>query len=253
MSKVSFEEYKKTLPDLPLGLKIPEHLAIVMDGNGRWAKEKGLPVEMGHQAGAKALRKMLYVIEKWSIKYLTVFAFSTENWKRERKEVEALMALMKYYLENYLPDLVEKKVRLKVIGNVSQLDSALQEKIKYAEIKTKEDYKSTLVVALNYGARQEILMAAKKLAKEYKEKKIDLPAINEEDFSALLYTAEIPDPDLFIRSSGEFRMSNFLLWQNAYAELFFTSTLWPDFSHEDLLEAIKSYNKRERRYGERIS
>jgi len=252
MSKESLEQYKKKLPDLPANLKTPRHVAIVMDGNGRWATKRGLSVDSGHQAGAEALRKVLYIMGKWHIKYLTVFAFSTENWGRKQQEIDALMTLMAYYLENYLDDLIKNNVRLKIIGDLSKLDKSLQEKIRKAVEKTAKNYKSTFLVALNYGARQEILRAAKQLAKDYKAGKIDISSTTEAYFSSLLYTADVPDPDLFIRSSGEYRMSNFLLWQNAYTELFFTSTLWPDFSHKELLEAIESYNKRERRYGKRF-
>ncbi len=250
MSK-TLQDYRKEIPELEIGLNVPKHIAIVMDGNGRWAKKQDLSVIEGHKAGAEALRKLLCVVEKWNIKYLTVFAFSTENWHREKSEVEALMALIKYHLEDCLEDLLENNIRFKVIGDISKIDLGLQEKIKEIVEKTKNNSRATLIVALNYGARQEILMAAQKLVDKMKQEEYEGKNITEKDFSALLYTANIPDPDLFIRSSGECRMSNFLLWQSAYTELFFTPTLWPDFDYTDLLKALKSYNKRERRYGKR--
>ena len=222
-----------------------EHLAIIMDGNGRWAKARHLPRLMGHKAGADALDRVMHYCKDAGIRYLTVYAFSTENWKRSAEEVSGLMTLLSTYIKSKEKELVEKGVRFRVIGRRSDLSEKLQAEIAALEEKTKGgDF--TLVVALSYGGRDEIVRAALRFAREYKE-----GAAPEAAFGRCLDTADIPDPDLIIRTSGEQRLSNFLLWQAAYAEFYFTDVLWPDFDKAEFDRALDSFSKRERRMGGR--
>ena len=224
-----------------------EHLAIIMDGNGRWAKARHLPRLMGHKAGADALDRVMHYCKDAGIRYLTVYAFSTENWKRSAEEVSGLMTLLSTYIKSKEKELVEKGVRFRVIGRRSDLSEKLQAEIAALEEKTKGgDF--TLVVALSYGGRDEIVRAALRFAREYKE-----GAAPEAVFGRCLDTADIPDPDLIIRTSGEQRLSNFLLWQAAYAEFYFTDVLWPDFDKAEFDRALDSFSKRERRMGGRLA
>lgn len=224
-----------------------EHLAIIMDGNGRWAKARHLPRLMGHKAGADALDRVMHYCKDAGIRYLTVYAFSTENWKRSEEEVSGLMTLLSAYIKSKEKELVEKGVRFRVIGRRSDLSEKLQAEIAALEEKTKGgDF--TLIVALSYGGRDEIVRAALKFAQEYKG-----DAAPEAAFGRCLDTADIPDPDLIIRTSGEQRLSNFLLWQAAYAEFYFTDVLWPDFDKAEFDKALDSFSKRERRMGGRLT
>lgn len=225
-------------------LNIPKHIAIIMDGNGRWAKAKNRPRVFGHKAGADTLRKIVKYCGNIGVEYLTVYAFSTENWKRSQEEVSALMTLFKTYINSERKILLENKVRFMVSGRKEGVNKNLLDAIEKLENETSKDYKMTLNIAFNYGGRAEIIDAIKK-AKELNEE------ITEENFSKFLYN-DIPDPELIIRTSGEFRISNFLLWQLAYSEIYITDVYWPDFNEEELDKAINSYNKRERRFGGRI-
>ena len=225
-------------------LNIPNHIAIIMDGNGRWAKGKNRPRVFGHKAGADTLRKIVKYCGNIGVKYLTVYAFSTENWKRSQEEVSALMTLFKTYINSEKKMLLENKVRFMVSGREEEVSESLLKAIRELEKETSKDYKMTLNIAFNYGGRAEIIDAIKK-AREMGEE------ITEENFSKFLYN-DIPDPELIIRTSGEFRISNFLLWQLAYSEIYITDVYWPDFDEKELDKAIESYNKRERRFGGRI-
>jgi undecaprenyl diphosphate synthase len=226
-----------------------KHIAIIMDGNGRWAKKRDLPTAAGHKQGAEAARKVLIACVKLKIPYLTLYTFSSENWHRNPQEVNNLMELLKFYLTNEINLLIEQKVRIKIIGNKKQLPSDIAELIELCEEKTKHNKRLYLQIALSYGAREEIIDAQKRLFSDIICAKIKEHDINEEIFSTYLYTHDAPDPDLLIRTSGEYRVSNFLLWQLAYTELYFTKTLWPDFNSTHLRRAIKNYYQRERRYG----
>lgn len=223
-------------------LKIPEHIAIIMDGNGRWAKSKGMPRTYGHKAGATTLRKILTESGKLGIKYLTVYAFSTENWKRSKDEVDALMFLFKTYLKTERKNLMKNNVRFLVSGRKEGINEDLLKEIKKIEKETEKNTGITLNVAFNYGGRAEIVDAINSILKEGKKE------ITEEIFKNYLYN-NIPDPELIIRTSGEFRISNFLLWQLAYSEFYITDVHWPDFNEKELLKAIESFNKRDRRFG----
>ncbi|OCL83081.1 MULTISPECIES: di-trans,poly-cis-decaprenylcistransferase [Arcobacteraceae] len=218
------------------------HIAIIMDGNGRWAKNKGLNRTAGHEEGAKVVREITTYCAKIGIKYLTLYAFSTENWARPKLEIEYLMKLLDKYLKNELKTLMENSIRFKAIGDLSKFSKALQKTIKDVEEKTADNKNLTQVLALNYGSKDEIIRAIKKLT----EKNLE---INEKNFEACLDTAEIGNVDLLIRTSGEIRLSNYLLWQNAYAEMFFTSTLWPDFNSKELENIIEEFYNRQRRFG----
>ena len=228
---------------------IPQHIAIIMDGNGRWAKERGFPRSVGHQQGIQRVREIVKSCGRLGIKVLTLFAFSAENWSRPKKEIELLMRALGHFLKREVPELIKGNVRLKFVGRDEPLPKALQVKMQEAELSTQGNTGLILVLALNYGSRQEIVDAVKRCANDALHKRIDLDDIDEESFSRYLYTAGIPDPDLLIRTSGELRISNFLLWQLSYAELYFPKKYWPDFKERDLEEAIKEYQKRQRRFG----
>ncbi len=227
--------------------RLPQHIAIIMDGNGRWAKKRGLPRNIGHKEGTNALRKIVHKCYDIGIKYLTVYAFSTENWKRPQKEVDTLMDLLYGYLKNADKEIDGRNVRIKVIGTDTGLSDKLKTEIKRVQESTKDNDGMNFIIALNYGGKEEMLHAVKEIAKEYKNKNPE--NITEETISQKLYTAGIPDPDLLIRTSGEQRTSNFLIWQLAYAEFWFTDVLWPDFKDKHLFEAIRTYQKRDRRFG----
>jgi undecaprenyl diphosphate synthase len=227
-------------------IKIPEHIAVVMDGNNRWARQKGLPKMAGHKRGSEVARDMVKWCKKIGVKYLTLYAFSIENWNRPKTEVVSLMALFKRYLKTDINDLMKEDVKIRFIGNRSFLDKEILKLIDNAETKTAKN-SFNLVIALSYSGREEITNAAVTFAKDAQSGKIK--EVQPSLFQNYLYTKDIPDPDLFIRTSGEFRISNFLLWQIAYTELYFTDILWPDFNEKHLLKAIKDYGERERRYG----
>lgn len=228
---------------------LPQHIAIIMDGNGRWAKKRNLPRTMGHKAGVETIREIVKTCSKIGIKYLTLYAFSTENWKRPQDEVNTLMNLLVEYLRKEVEELDKNNVIINWIGDISKLPLICQEELKRAKEKTKDNNGLTLTLALNYGGRDEIKRAIIKIAKDVNAGKLDVDSIDENTISGYLDTANIPDPDLLIRPSGELRISNFLLWQIAYSELWFSDIYWPDFSSKHLLEAIKDYQKRERRFG----
>jgi len=227
----------------------PVHVGIIMDGNGRWAKARGLPRVAGHRQGAEAVRTAISTAVDLGISYLTLYGFSVENWKRPRSEVADLMGLLRLYLRREIDELFRKGVRIRFIGQRKMLAPDIVALIEEAEERTRSNTKLNLIVALSYGARQEITAAARTLAREVATGNIAPDAIDEEAFARHLETAGIPDPDLLIRTSGEKRVSNFLLWQLAYTELVFIDTLWPDFSRRDLEEAIHEFHRRERRYG----
>ncbi|MBQ2645264.1 isoprenyl transferase [bacterium] len=226
-----------------------QHIAIIMDGNRRWAKEKHLPSAMGHQKGVEALKKTLKACHVYGIKYLTVYAFSTENWNRPPEEVNFLMGLLANTIKNELLELDENGVRIKFIGNINVLNEDLQKILKDSEEKTQNNTGVYLQIAFNYGSRMEITNACRKIAQEVKNGKLNIEEINEETISKELYTSEIPDPDLLIRTGGEKRISNYLLWQLAYSEMFVTNIYWPEFNKISLAEAITEYSNRIRRFG----
>ena len=228
---------------------LPQHIGIIMDGNGRWAKKRGLPRSGGHAAGAKTFEKIVEDAGEIGIKVVTVYAFSTENWSRPQEEVDALMKLLEDYLDNGLERLAGRDVRIHFIGDSSAFSDAFQKKLAHMEKATRNNGGLLLNVALNYGSRAELTSAVKKIAEDVKNGKIKPEEITEDIISDNLYTKGQPDPDLIIRPSGEFRLSNFLMWQGAYSELWFSDCLWPDFKKDDLLRAISDYQKRNRRFG----
>ncbi|SMF73784.1 Undecaprenyl pyrophosphate synthetase [Azospirillum oryzae] len=227
----------------------PGHVAIIMDGNGRWAKARGLPRTAGHKKGVDAVRRTVEAARELGIGTLTIFSFSSENWRRPEEEVSDLMGLLRFYLRSEVAELHRAGVRLRVIGDRTRLSEDINRLIDNAEGLTRDNRVMTLVVALSYGSRLEIVQAARRLAEEVAAGRLAPDAIDEDALSARLYTADIPDPDLIIRTSGEKRISNFLLWQAAYAELVFIDTLWPDFTKRDLEAAIEEFHRRERRFG----
>ncbi|HHU70273.1 MAG TPA: isoprenyl transferase [Thermoanaerobacterales bacterium] len=229
--------------------RIPTHIAIIMDGNGRWAKKRGLPRVMGHRAGIKTVREIIKSCSELNVKILSLFAFSTENWRRPKEEVDALMDLLVLTIENELDELIGNNIIIKTIGDKGGLPKYVQKKVVEAEEKTKKNTGMIVNVALNYGGRKEIVDGVKEICKKVINNEISINDIDEHLFSQMLYTKGLPDPDLLIRPSGELRLSNFLLWQNAYTELWFTPVFWPDFTKEHLISAIKDYQKRDRRFG----
>ena len=228
---------------------MPKHIAIIMDGNRRWAKARGKQAAFGHKEGAKTLEKIVRYANSIGLGYITVYAFSTENWKRAEDEVKALMFLFQSYLNNYSKRADSENIKVKFLGDKKALSKAMQKSMEECVERTKNNTGITFNIAINYGGRDEIVKAMKKIATEYKEGKIELEQINEEAISKELYTKDEPDPDLVIRTSGEIRLSNYLLWQLAYTEFYFTDVLWPDFNKEELKKAIVKYNERDRRFG----
>jgi undecaprenyl diphosphate synthase len=228
---------------------LPKHLAIIMDGNGRWAKQKGLLRTVGHENGTKSVRTVVETSAKLGIENLTLYAFSTENWNRPRLEVELLMNLLINSLKNELKTLLDNKIRLNTIGNIDLLPKSAQKKLQAVIEKTKDNSRMVLTLALSYGSREELINVVKNISNKVKNNIISIDSIDESIINQHLYTQNLPEVDFLIRTSGEHRISNFLLWQIAYAELYFTDVLWPDFKEEDLYEAIISYQKRERRFG----
>ena len=228
---------------------LPKHLAIIMDGNGRWAKKQGLMRAFGHENGTKSVKTTVENCARLGIENLTLYAFSTENWNRPKLEVDTLMKLLISSLKNELKTLVENNIRLHTIGNLEKLPKSAQKELLEVINKTKDNTRMNLTLALSYGSREELISAIKNISSKVKNNIISIDAIDELIINQHLYTQNLPDVDLLIRTSGEHRISNFLLWQIAYAELYFTDVLWPDFKEEDLYEAIISYQKRERRFG----
>ena len=228
---------------------MPKHIAIIMDGNRRWAKKQGKPASYGHKEGAKTLEKIVRYANKIGLKYITVYAFSTENWKRAEDEVKALMLLLQNYLDDYSKRADTENIRVKILGDITALSDGMQKSIKKCMERTKDNTGVTFNIALNYGGRDEIIKAIKKIAEDVKENKLDINNITEEVVSNNLYTNGQPDPDLLIRTSGELRLSNFLPWQLVYSEFLFIDKNWPDFEEEDLDNAIIEYQKRTRKFG----
>ncbi|MBM7685170.1 MAG: undecaprenyl diphosphate synthase [Epulopiscium sp.] len=228
---------------------LPKHIAIIMDGNGRWAKERKKSRSYGHQAGSKALERVLRAADALGIPHLTVYAFSTENWQRPKEEVDSLMNLLRSYLKKYLKDSEKNNIKIDIIGDKAKLDEDIQEQIRDLEMKTSKKSGLNLHIALNYGSRDEIIRAVKKMSQDVLESKLNLDSIDQHTFSMYLDTKAIPDPDLLIRTSGEQRLSNFLLWQIAYSELYFCDKLWPDYDENDLYKAIYEFQNRNRRFG----
>ncbi len=228
---------------------LPKHIAIIMDGNRRWAKERGLDPKLGHKEGAENLKRIARYANKLGIQYLTVYAFSTENWKRTKEEVGALMLLLQKYVKDLLASSDLENIKINVIGDISKLDSTLQRSIKKVMEKTKDNTGLTLNIAFNYGGRDEIVKAMQKVGQKLQNNEIKLEDITEDLISNSLYTAGQPDPDLLIRPGGEQRISNYLLWQLAYTEFLFVSKYWPEFSEQDLDEAIETFTNRNRKFG----
>ena len=230
-------------------MNIPNHVAIILDGNGRWAKSKGMPRNYGHTMGARNVETVCQAAEELGIKYLTLYAFSTENWNRPQAEVDALMKLLESYLKNCVKTADKNHMRVRIIGEISRLSETFQEKIRQLEESSAKNTGLNLTIAINYGSRDEMLRAMKHMFADCASGKLNAQAIDEACFSSYLDTRDIPDPDLLIRTSGEQRLSNYLLWQLAYSEFYFTDVPWPDFHKKELEEAIAAYNKRERRFG----
>ncbi len=227
--------------------RLPKHVAIIMDGNGRWAKKRRLPRIEGHRAGSKSVQEVVETSARIGIKYLTLYAFSKENWKRPKREISTLWRLLKDYLKKEDKALIKNDLRLKVIGQTEDIPMDVRSELKRVEELTKDNKRMTIVLALNYGGRAEIVDAVKKILKD---KTVEPKSLSEESFSSYLYTAGIPDPDLLIRTSGEQRISNFLLWEIAYSEILITPELWPDFRRKHVLQAVVEFQKRERRFGD---
>ena len=230
--------------------RLPKHVAIIMDGNGRWARKRALPRVAGHKVGLESVRAIVKACSEFGIPYLTLYAFSSENWRRPKAEVGFLMKLLEAYLRRELAELHENGVRINAIGHLEELPKAAREELLRSRKITARNSGLTLTLALNYGGRRDILDGVLKAARLLKQGKISPKKLNESAFSGLLDTAGLPDPDLVIRTSGELRLSNFLLWQTAYAEVFFTSELWPDFRKPQFIEALKDFARRERRFGD---
>ncbi|WP_414526358.1 isoprenyl transferase [Nodularia chucula] len=243
---------KTELQFLPSDLKrelLPKHVAVIMDGNGRWAKRQGLPRIMGHKRGVDALKDLLRCCKDWGIQALTAYAFSTENWKRPQEEVDFLMTLFQRVLRQELREMVKENVQIQFVGNLDDLPRSLQAEISRSMAETRDNQAIRFTVATNYGGRQEILQACRAIAHKVQQGVIQPNDIDEHLFERHLYTAGITDPDLLIRTSGEMRLSNFLLWQMAYGEIYITDTLWPDFDRQEFYRALSAYQQRERRFG----
>ena len=239
----------KPVPTQPESNGFPVHVAIIMDGNGRWAQARGYPRVMGHKQGAEAVRRTIKAAKQLGVRYLTLYGFSLENWKRPATEIADLMSLLRIYLRQEVSELHREGVRIRFIGERERLEPEIISLIEMAEQKTKGNTQLNLIVALSYGSRQEITAAARRIAREAASGELDPETVDEQAITSRLFTADVPDPDLIIRTSGEKRISNFLLWQAAYAELIFTDVLWPDFSREELENSIQEFARRERRYG----
>lgn len=232
-----------------LGLDVPEHVGIILDGNGRWAKKKHMPRNFGHLQGSRVLEQICDDADEIGIKYLTVYVFSTENWKRSAKEVDGLMKILRNYLKDCIKRANKNNMKVRILGKKERLDDDIIKSIEELERASADNTGLVFQVALNYGGRDEIVRAARKLAADVREKGLDSASIDEKMFEGYLDTAGVPDPDLIIRTSGEKRISNFLMWQSAYSEFDFPEILWPDFNKNRLIEAVERYNKRDRRFG----
>lgn len=230
-------------------MNVPQHIAIIMDGNGRWAAKRGMPRNYGHTQGSKTVEVICEDAYKMGVKYLTVYAFSTENWSRPKSEIDALMKLLRNYMKTCIKTAAKNNMRVRVIGDKTGLDADIRERILELEEVSKNNTGLNFQIAINYGGRDEIIRAVKKLVKDKEENKFNFEDIDEKLFEEYLDTNDIPDPDLLIRTSGELRLSNFLMWQLAYSEFYITDVLWPDFTKDELSKAIEQYNIRERRYG----
>jgi undecaprenyl diphosphate synthase len=229
--------------------QVPEHIAIIMDGNGRWAKQRGLPRIAGHREGTKVIKKTVKAANQLGVKVLTLYAFSTENWKRPKEEVDFLMKLPEQFLKTYLPELIEENVQVRIMGDKENLPERTIQAVNEAIHKTKQNDGLILNFAFNYGSRYEIAEAVRKIAESVSTGSMKMDEINEQSISSYLYSSELADPDLLIRTSGEIRLSNFMLWQLAYTELWFTDVFWPDFNESHLIEAIQEFQRRGRRFG----
>ncbi len=232
-----------------MNMKVPQHIAIILDGNGRWAKAKGMPRNYGHAQGSKNVERICEEAWRMGIKYLTVYAFSTENWNRPNSEVAALMTLLRNYMKTCLKTAAKNDMKIRVIGNIEPLDDDIRNRIRELEAATVNNGGLNFTIALNYGSRDELTRAARKMAQDCADGKLKADDITEAVFESCLDTHGIPDPDLMIRTSGEQRLSNYLLWQLAYSEFYFTDVPWPDFTKEELVKAIEEYNRRHRRFG----
>ncbi len=241
------DKFKK-MPSIDVN-RLPVHIAIIPDGNGRWATRRGMPRSAGHREGANTMKRIVRLANEIGIKYITFYAFSTENWKRPESEVNYLMSLLKEFLQNADRELAGSNIKLQVIGDLSRLSDELQEEIHRVTENTSGNTGLNLIFALNYGGRDELIQAIRKIVKDAREGRINPEDIDEKTVSERLYTGGVPDPELLIRTSGELRLSNFLLWQTAYTEFWYTKKLWPDFSKKDFLEAIRVYQQRNRRFG----
>ncbi|MDD2980246.1 MAG: isoprenyl transferase [Hespellia sp.] len=230
-------------------MNVPQHIAIILDGNGRWAKAKGMPRNYGHAQGSKNVERICEDAYKMGIKYLTVYAFSTENWSRPKNEVDALMKLLRNYMKTCLKTAEKNDMKIRVIGDVTGLDEDIRQRIAELEEASKNNQGLNFQIAINYGSRDEMIRGMRKMAQDCVDGTLAVSEIDEARFASYLDTHDIPDPDLLIRTSGELRLSNYLLWQLAYTELYFTDVPWPDFSKEELTKAIEQYNSRDRRYG----
>lgn len=230
-------------------MNIPQHIAIILDGNGRWAKAKGMPRNYGHAQGSKNVERICEDAYKMGVKYLTVYAFSTENWSRPQSEVDALMKILRNYMKTCLKTAEKNRMKVRVLGDKTRLDEDIRTRIAELEAATVNNDGLNFQIALNYGSRDEMIRAIRRLAKDCEDGKVNSAEITEQMFESYLDTHDIPDPDLLIRTSGELRLSNYLLWQLAYTEFYFTDVLWPDFTKEELQKAIEHYNKRDRRFG----
>ncbi len=230
-------------------MNVPNHIAIILDGNGRWAKAKGMPRGYGHMKGCANLEQVCYDIKDLGVKYLTVYAFSTENWKRSREEVDGLMKLFRSYLKKCIKISRDNKMKIKIIGDISAFAPDIQESIRKLEEFSKDYDELYFQIAMNYGSRDEITRGMRKMAQDVSDGKVSPDQITEDTIGSYLDTAGVPDPDLLIRTSGEQRLSNFLMWQLAYTEFYFTDVAWPDFHKAELVQAIEKYNQRDRRYG----
>ena len=229
--------------------KVPSHVALIMDGNGRWANERGLPRLKGHEEGAQSVIDVMEAARRAGVRYLTLYAFSTENWKRPKDEIDGLMGLLGTFMKRYGKELIKNKTRLRVMGEFDRLPKAVQMGLSQLMKQSQKDYEYTLIIALSYGSRMEIAQATKAIAQKAAAGELDPESITEETVAAHLYLPDVPDPELMIRTSGELRLSNFLLWQLSYAELYVTETYWPDFREAEFFQALEAFNQRGRRYG----
>lgn len=230
-------------------LVIPNHIAMIMDGNRRWARKRGLPTQLGHSAGAETMQKIAEYCEELGVKHMTVYAFSTENWKRTKDEVDYLMKLLEKYIKEFDKKIKGRNIRLKLLGDITPLPEGLKNGIREIEEKTKNNDGLTVNIAINYGGRAELVNATKKISEDVSNGKINIEDINDELLSKYMYLQDMPDPDLLIRTGGEIRLSGFLTWQSVYSELYFTDCLWPDFNEKELDKAIEEYNHRKRNFG----